>query len=76
MQDLGLLREVALCCSRAGQDSALSMKWPSVVVLVSMSSSRRAVPQAAHFGNGSPGATAFSSRFIFGLVMCFIMKVA
>ena len=57
-------------------EHALSMSWPRVVALVSITSSSRAVPHAAHFGDGSPGATAFSRRFIFGLVMCFRMNVA
>ena len=48
----------------------------SVVLAVLICSSRRAVPQAAHFGEGSPGEMAFSRRFAFGLVTCFRMKVA
>lgn len=47
-----------------------------VVLAASICSSRRAVPQAAHFGEGSPGEMAFSRRFAFGLVTCFRMKVA
>lgn len=47
-----------------------------LVLLVSMSSFSRAVPQAAHFGEGSPGEMAFNRRFALGLVTCFKMKVA
>ena len=47
-----------------------------LVLAVSISSSRRAVPQAAQLGEGSPGEMAFSRRFAFGLVTFFRMKVA
>ena len=54
----------------------MSSSCARVVVAVSMCSLRRAVPQAAHFGEGSPDATAFSSRFALGLLALFRMNVA
>ncbi len=64
----------------ADEEGALKLTLLSrssrLVLAVSISSSRRAVPQAAQFGLGSPGEMAFSRRFAFGLVTCFRMKVA